>query len=240
MSLFSKAGCPLPPARREWIDGRWRFLLREFGDGPAARSPVVVPTADFFPGGYRPTRAGVRRLFPRVARWMGLDPGSIRLVLSGPRRASGRGLAFAFAGTVSGWYRGGRPPRVALHAARFDDPVAVVGTLAHELGHVHLLGARRVAPEAEDHEPLTDLLTVFFGLGVFRAHGLASASRPRGVAARAGFPVQETGYLDALHFGYAMALHARLRGEGEDAPWAAYLPPAVRAAFERSTRFLRA
>ena len=40
------------------------------------------------------------------------------------------------------------------------------------LGHVHLLGHGRIDDEAEDHEPLTDLLTVLFGMGVFTANAV--------------------------------------------------------------------
>jgi hypothetical protein len=42
-------------------------------------------------------------------------------------------------------------------------PTALVATVAHELGHVLLLGEGRISAQQQDHEPLTDLLTVFFG-----------------------------------------------------------------------------
>jgi len=242
MTFFTSASSPLAPERREWIEARWRFLRREFGDERGRSGAVVVPTEDFFPGEYRATAAGVRRfLFPRVARFMDLDPGKIRLEFAREGAARRGGTAYFHAGPsrVSGFYRSGRRPTIALQAARFDDPAAVVGTLAHELGHVHLLGAGRVTPETEDHEPLTDLLTVYFGLGIFRAHCLATSSRSRGwIPERAGLPVQEALYLDAPHFGYAFALHARHRGEDASAKWTAYLAPPVRRAFERAARFL--
>ncbi len=34
----------------------------------------------------------------------------------------------------------------------------VAATLAHELAHVHLLADKRLKPEDEDHERVTDLL----------------------------------------------------------------------------------
>ena len=57
-----------------------------------------------------------------------------------------------------------------LEQTRLDEPDAVVSTLAHELGHVHLLADGRCDQNTPDHEPLTDLLTVYFGLGVFMAN----------------------------------------------------------------------
>ena len=49
------------------------------------------------------------------------------------------------------------------------DPMALVATIGHELGHERLAGEGRVAGRA-DEEQLTDLLTVYFGLGVFNAN----------------------------------------------------------------------
>ena len=62
--------------------------------------------------------------------------------------------------------------RIWVEAGNLNDPLALVATLAHELGRVDLLGAGRVSPDTEDHEPLTDLLTVFFGLGVITANAV--------------------------------------------------------------------
>ncbi|GLW35429.1 hypothetical protein [Actinoplanes regularis] len=39
-------------------------------------------------------------------------------------------------------------------------PMALVATLAHELGHVLLLADGRISAQQQDHEPLTDLLTI--------------------------------------------------------------------------------
>ena len=54
---------------------------------------------------------------------------------------------------------------ISLESSQLTDPMSLVATVAHELGHVRLLGEARIHGGFEDHEPLTDLLTVFFGLG---------------------------------------------------------------------------
>jgi hypothetical protein len=56
-------------------------------------------------------------------------------------------------------------------------PMSLVATIAQELGHVLLLADGRISRERQDHEPLTDLLTVFFGLGVFTANAAFEQSR---------------------------------------------------------------
>ena len=48
--------------------------------------------------------------------------------------------------------------------------MGLVGTMAHELAHVRLLGESRIMREEFDNELLTDLTTVAFGLGVFLAN----------------------------------------------------------------------
>jgi hypothetical protein len=41
--------------------------------------------------------------------------------------------------------------------------------VAHELARVRLLGEQRINTDCGDQEQLTDLATVFFGLGIFTA-----------------------------------------------------------------------
>jgi hypothetical protein len=50
--------------------------------------------------------------------------------------------------------------------------MALVATLAHELGHVILLRPGLVKANEADMEPLNDLLTVFLGFGVFNANSV--------------------------------------------------------------------
>src|SRR2546429_487799 len=82
---------------------------------------------------------------------------------------------------------------------------ALAATAAHELGHVLLLGQGRLSPDAEDHEQLTDLLTVFLGLGVFTANTrVRSASSHEGLTE--SFSIRRLGYLGQPQTGYALAL----------------------------------
>ncbi len=48
--------------------------------------------------------------------------------------------------------------------------MGLVGTMAHELAHVRLLGESRIMREVFDNELLTDLTGVHFGLGIFLAN----------------------------------------------------------------------
>jgi hypothetical protein len=123
-----------------------------------------------------------------------------------------------------------------LNAANLDDPGGLVATMAHELGHVLLLGHRRISLDEPDHEPLTDLLTVFFGLGVITANAVVhEESWSSGTLS--GWTIGRRGYISMPMYGYALALFARERGE--DRPdWVKILRPDVRQAFEQGCRYL--
>ena len=62
---------------------------------------------------------------------------------------------------------------IAIKSSVLKDPMVLVATAAHELGHLILLGDGRLDHSVPDHEPMTDLLTVFVGLGVFTANAAA-------------------------------------------------------------------
>jgi hypothetical protein len=104
------------------------------------------------------------------------------------------------------------------------DPVALVAVFAHEAGHELLLGARRVEVTRPDQEPLTDLLTVFYGLGIFTAN--ASFEVRRHPSGRGKQPLAR-GYLREDALAEAMAYYARLRGERHPA-WRKHLDRPVR------------
>jgi hypothetical protein len=62
---------------------------------------------------------------------------------------------------------------IALKSSVIKDPMILVATVAHELGHLILLSDGHIDRSAADHEPMTDLLTVFLGLGIFTANSAA-------------------------------------------------------------------
>ena len=125
---------------------------------------------------------------------------------------------------------------VAIRSTQLKDPLALVATLAHELGHVILLGGRLIDPKTPDHEPMTDLLTVFLGLGIFTAN---SAGRFKQFQdnRRQGWSMQRLGYLPEEVFGYALARFAAERGE-QKSEWAKHLSTNVRAYFKQSRAWL--
>ena len=111
--------------------------------------------------------------------------------------------------------------------------MALIATIAHELAHERLRGEGRIACDRPDYEPLTDLLTVYLGLGIFTANSAFEFSQNA-----YSWGTRRMGYLTEPMFGYALACYAWMRGEGDPA-WARYLDANPRAFLKKGLRFLR-
>jgi hypothetical protein len=169
-------------------------------------------------------------LFRRVCEYMGVDPDPIRLQFFTQKRLKGvEGFQSGAAGTYEdeGWRT-----TIRLDEDTLSDPMVVVATFAHELGHVLLLGQGRITADRKDHEPLTDLITVFLGLGVFTAN-----SRRREYHSTTEWSVRRLGYLSQEMVGYGLALFAWIRGE-ENPIWLKHLAINPRTYCKRGLRYL--
>ncbi|MEU4424005.1 hypothetical protein AB0F81_25525 [Actinoplanes sp. NPDC024001] len=224
------------PVEQQWIETSLDWMVAEFGRDRLLGT-VVLPTDDFFPGTYRAGRDDVRSVLGIVCAHMGVDPARItlehyaddedaaELAAHVPLSSRSSGAAGHFR------IRDGRAI-VAVDDAQAAAPMALVATIAHELGHVLLLGDGRITPERRDHEPLTDLLTVFFGLGIFSANSAFAFAQDTG-----SYRTSRLGYLTEPMYGYALARYAWLRGE-KDPSWARFLDTNPRTYLKRGLRYL--
>src|SRR5262249_33214498 len=110
------------------------------------------------------------------------------------------------------WYAPSEKSVIRVNRSTLADPTALVATLAHELGHVLLLGHGPISEGTEDDEPLTDLLTIFLGLGVFTGNSRIRSRNWRD-GTHEGWHIQRLGYLDQRQVGYGLALFAAIRDE---------------------------
>jgi hypothetical protein len=127
---------------------------------------------------------------------------------------------------------------IALDQSEATDPTLLTAIAVHELCHLRLLGEGRVRPGRPDGERLTDLMTVYFGFGIFTTNAamrFARADRswslvPFGelddrtlnAARHEGY--HRLGYLSSEEFGYALACYSWLRRERQPG-WAQYVNP---------------
>jgi len=83
----------------------------------------------------------------------------------------------------------------------------MVAVLAHEIAHIKLPGENRME---ENDERITDLTTIFFGLGIFNANAAFQT-----FADSKYYGWSQSGYLTQMEWGYALSLFAFVREEQE-------------------------
>jgi hypothetical protein len=230
----SPAQCPVEAQSKDWIERRMQWLTENFGWNRLQSVQVILPTPEFFPDPYHGSPEDAGLILERVCGYMGIDPKTIELAWYEDRNPvhdeHGR------QGTAGLYQKGQDRYHVWVEVSNLDDPLALVATIAHELGHVHLLGHGRLTQETEDHEPLTDLLTVFLGMGVFTANSVIRENYWH-AGAVSGWDMGRQGYLTMPMYGYALSLFAWARQE-ERPSWARELRPDVRSPFDQGLRFL--
>lgn len=227
-----KPKSPLTVEQVRWMDERFAWLRNEFGERRLG-GPVVAPTNEFFPDLYRGTHDDAAKIFDRVCECMGVERARVNLRLY--RDAKVDSVHSNFSPLRQDYVAGVYDERpevidIWLETTRLDEPEMVVAVLAHELAHVHLLGDRRYSPEQEDHERLTDLLVVYFGLGIFNAN-VSLQDRHWRAGRFSGWSMGTIGYLSLCEFAYALAKFAHARREYNPS-WARHLRKDVRSLFK--------
>jgi hypothetical protein len=234
-----KASCPVDPAAKEWIEERLQWLSEEFESSAFTDKPVILPTAEFFPDPYDASKPSVRRLLDRVCEYMGVAPSLVSVKkFNAPQNIwlvneSGQAMWSAAGGTYE---EGKRKFIISLNSAELHEPMALVGTLAHELAHARLLGEGRVSNDIFDNELLTDLTVVFHGLGTFLAN--SPRNWDSDYSEWPGTTLKKPEYMTPPMFGYALAHLAWHRGETSP-EWTKHLHLSARANLKQGLRFLQ-
>ncbi|MCI5064763.1 hypothetical protein MRY87_03445 [bacterium] len=242
--FWKRPSCPVDEEEQFWIEDSLLWLLSEFGEPTLRSVRVVTPTREFFRTSFPQTSEGVRELTALLCTYLKVDPDRIRVEFfdGGDSEDSGRSLPVLRQKTsgAAGTYQKAAWSdlhTISLNASNVQNFEDIVGTIAHELCHVHLLGDRRLTAQEDDHEHMTDLLTVFLGLGIFTANSAFHFIQWR-EDDRSGWSSSQKGYLSEPMFGYALAAFAWMRGELRPR-WARYLDSNVRAPFKQGLRFLK-
>lgn len=240
--------CPVEERERAWIEESIEWLRGEFGVAPL-NVPVILPTSEYFPPPFSGSDADVRGAVRSVARYMGVqadvdvqfsedfdDAENLMRLFpggAGTFRSSGAAGAYTHA-DADGLHV------VTLDRSNVGEPARLLAVIAHELGHVRLFGERRISADRQDHEPLTDLATIYLGMGIFTANAALNFGRVSGYGLEpaGGWQSRRLGYMTEQMFGYALARYAVHRGELAPA-WATYLDTNPRVYMRRGIRYLR-
>lgn len=237
---------PVSEEERQWVNQGFQRLEKMLGRRRMLEARVVLPTAEDFPDPYDKTPTAVEKLFQRVCTYMQVDRTTIELEIFPDETEElrktlphWRGDSKEAAGLYTHDGGAGEAAKrmvVAIKSSQLQDPLVLVATVAHELGHAILLGSGLLNPKTDDHEPLTDLLTIFLGLGVFTANSAARFTQYQDER-QVGWSMQRLGYLPEEVHGYALAKFSLERGEAKN-EWEKHLSTNVRSYYKRSRAWL--
>jgi hypothetical protein len=230
--------CPCDPAAKKWIEGRLEWLSARFPSNIFTDRPLVLPTHEFFPLEYEPSKECARALFARICGFMGVSEDRVtlkffhaptqrtRFVDAAGQDAPGPG----FAGMYTHSYRS---HMITLDTDQLYHPEHLIPTMAHELAHGRLLG--KVGRINNDEELLTDLTACVLGFAVFQANS------PRTWVSQftkwPGTDFNKPAYMTSPMFGYVLAHLAWFQGERKP-DWAKYLGSNVINDFKDATGYL--
>ena len=226
-----------------WHLDAFEWLVESFApERDFAATRLVLPAPGFFTFDHETGHALALRLFRQVEAYCALPGLPLTLIPHDfiPDDANG---------PLFGRVQHGRHA-MATYAAERDEirylpallrePLVLIGTFAHELGH-HLLRSPRPVPppvEEDEWECLTDLAAVYLGFGVFLANQAFSFSQHGGPMSQ-GWTMARRGYLPEPDIVFATALFLAVRGKDTSGALGC-LKPHLAAQLKRAMRDLPA
>jgi len=244
--LWFSSKLPVDDDERLWVDEGFARLEKMLGRSRLLEAKVIEPIPEHFPDAYDASEAAAEILFARVCDYMQVERRRLKLEIFPDETEelretshwninTGRQAAGVYIRDEAAEKEEDRVA-IALRSTLLKEPIALVATVAHELGHVILLGGGHMDRNTPDHEPMTDLLTVFLGFGIFSANS-AARFKQYSDAGWHGWSMQRLGYLPQEVYGYALAKFAAERSESKP-EWSRHLSTNVRVYFKRSRAWL--
>jgi hypothetical protein len=206
---------------RDWLLAELAGLVEARGADTLLRTRLLLPVAADFPERFTPDAAGVRTIARRLLDHVGLGRLRPRVTTFTEARPPELGAPSRHEGTAA-WFAGihGDTCELGVDEARLGDAAGLVGALAHEVAHAYRRHHRLEVDDPATEECLTDLTTVYLGLGVLTtavSHRFSAeqAHERGGVTVRTSH--SRLGYLgvQAMAFALAAQLVARAASAGE-------------------------
>lgn len=218
---FLSSACPLIQEEAEWVELSLLWFIKQFGLAAFHDIEVVLPLPKYFPEPYSGTERCVRHVFERVCGYMGIPAEQVDIEIFSRSSPLGLYQQNPYSGRAC----------ISVNACVLDKPYRLIAVIAHELAHHLLLKGKKLSRHDDDQEYLTDLLPVFFGLGIFNANAVWEFEHGD-VTIRS-----KAGYLTESIYAYALASFAWMKDEHNPA-WPKLLNLNVRLLFQQGLRYL--
>lgn len=232
--LGGRTSCPASTDEKKVVENAFTLLRKHLGIERLRKAVVLEPTPEFFPDRYDASLDAAKNLFVRVCGYMGIADQSVCLSFwqDAPEAPGTRSAQRA-----AGLYAQGAIDAISINVSGLSDPEALVATMAHELAHVILLNRCGISRDEPHMEALTDLATIYLGLGVFTSNTLLR--RHGWIQGTAQYwRLSRKGYISPEMAGWALSLFAWVREE--TAPyWSRHLAADPKGYLKQGLRYLR-
>lgn len=200
----------------DWHIECWAWLIRCGGGVEQLReSALILPSRDHFPPTDLKGHNKAKYIFDIVLQYCGMQNWPVKLQAQ-------RGLAHRVAtfgvvqnpGVPAGTFQSGHGTAQITYAPEdVSDPVSLIATFAHELGHYLQSGFQEGPPGGWDlHEPATDVASAYLGFGVFGANSAFHFTRTQDFESQ-GWSTAKRGYLTEAEWVLALAIFCAFVGE---------------------------
>jgi hypothetical protein len=231
----------------EWQFETAKWVLSNLSDIDRIRkTPLVLPTKDFFPTNHENGHDLALVLFDHVKASAGMSewPCKLEAQETLPPRQIAEFVHQVFEKEVplGTFHAAGddqdQIPIVTYNVELLQDPVQFIATCAHELAHYLMMAAKEPPPLGWDvHEEATDFLAVFMGFGIFLAN-TAFDFRQHGDSISIGWRISGGGYLKEPALIYALSLFLRMKNEPIDVA-IQHLKPHLASALKKADKLQR-
>jgi hypothetical protein len=239
-----RPSCPAHSDEKKLVEDGFLYLAERIGLDRLRKTTVIEPTPQFFPDRYDASMEAAEQMFARVCGYMGIKPASVGLgFLQGEEGSHVVEMTGDFGSHrttkgAAGYYtQSDGVDQVWLKEEELADPEALVATMAHELAHVVLMGRSAMSHDEPHLEAITDLATIYLGLGIFTSNRLLR--RTGWVEGNLEYwQLQRKGYISPEMAGWALTLFAFARGES-DPKWAKHLGADGKGYLKQGLRYLQ-
>jgi tetratricopeptide (TPR) repeat protein len=189
---------------KNWIEINLVWMLENFGIDHLVNSPFILPTYQSFPFKNLHNESEFQELFIKICSIWGIDPNQtiVKFFDDTKEKEWSTWVYTENQKSVAGLFNqiyttDEKRFKVQLAKSNLENPELTINVLAHELGHVKLIGSNLVHPSDPDMEALTDLTTIYFGFGIFLANTSITNNNNW---------LTKTGYLQSQIISYTNAL----------------------------------